>query len=51
MGYYLHGILKNNNLIRYDASSEPYVYIGAQIISQNAFNGIEKEVFSEDIEN
>ena len=39
-------ILKNNNLIRYDASSEPYVYIGAQIISQNAFNGIEKEVFS-----
>tara|TARA_B100001094_G_C18138191_1_gene776360 strand:- start:1027 stop:1722 length:696 start_codon:yes stop_codon:yes gene_type:complete len=38
--------LKNNDLIRYDASSEPYVYIGAQIISQNAFNGIEKEVFS-----
>ena len=39
-------ILKNNNLIRYDASSEPYVYIGAQIISKNAFNGIEKDVFS-----
>ena len=38
--------LKNNDLIRYDESSEPYVYIGAQIISQNAFNGIEKEVFS-----
>ena len=38
--------LKNNDLIRYDDSSEPYVYIGAQIISQNAFNGIEKEVFS-----
>ena len=38
--------LKNNDLIRYDASSEPYVYIGAQIICQNAFNGIEKEVFS-----
>jgi MurNAc alpha-1-phosphate uridylyltransferase len=39
-------ILKNNDLIRYDESSEPYVYIGAQIISKNAFNGIEKEVFS-----
>ena len=38
--------LKNNDLIRYDESSEPYVYIGAQIISKNAFNGIEKEVFS-----
>ena len=38
--------LKNNDLIRYDASSEPYVYIGAQIISKNAFNGIEKDVFS-----
>ena len=38
--------LKNNDLIRYDESSEPYVYIGAQIIRQNAFNGIEKEVFS-----
>ena len=38
--------LKNNDLIRYDKSSEPYVYIGAQIICQNAFNGIEKEVFS-----
>ena len=38
--------LKNNDLIRYNESSEPYVYIGAQIISQNAFNGIEKEVFS-----
>ena len=38
--------LKNNDLIRYDESSEPYVYIGAQIISRNAFNGIEKEVFS-----
>ena len=39
-------ILKNNNLIRYDASSMPYVYIGAQIISKDAFNSIEKEVFS-----
>ncbi len=38
--------LNNNDLIRYDESSEPYVYIGAQIICQNAFNGIEKEVFS-----
>ena len=38
--------LKNNDLIRYDESSEPYVYIGAQIIRQSAFNGIEKEVFS-----
>ena len=38
--------LKNNDLIRYDESSEPYVYIGAQIISKNAFNGIEKDVFS-----
>ena len=38
--------LKNNDLIRYDESSEPYVYIGAQIIRQDAFNGIEKEVFS-----
>jgi MurNAc alpha-1-phosphate uridylyltransferase len=38
--------LENDDLIRYDASSEPYVYIGAQIISKNAFNGIEKEIFS-----
>tara|TARA_Y200000002_G_scaffold94235_1_gene76005 strand:- start:1036 stop:1731 length:696 start_codon:yes stop_codon:yes gene_type:complete len=38
--------LKNNDLIRYNESSEPFVYVGAQIISKNAFNGIEKKVFS-----
>ena len=38
--------LNNNDLIRYDGSSEPYVYVGVQIISKNAFNLIKKEVFS-----